>query len=169
MKVILDANCFIDAVTADAHANVAMAAILNAHTLGRIVIEVSRHTLDELSKVPDAAYELAKTFSIVPYWPIGGIGEQVATIEQLAGTWADARHNQEIQKELHGLAKSGNDLRDRGAFLDALLGGADAFVTSDRQLVGSGPANRILERFRIRVLRPDALAQELSDPIQRSI
>jgi hypothetical protein len=65
------------------------------------------------------------------------------TIEQLAGTWEDAKRNEQIQQELEQLAKSGNDIPDRGAYLDALRAGADAFVTSDKQLVGTSPAARI--------------------------
>jgi predicted nucleic acid-binding protein len=161
MKVALDTNCFIDAVKADAHANAAMKLILDAHNSGRITAMVSRHTLAELPDPLDPAHQLAQTLGVFPYWPVGTIAEQVGTIEQLAGTWEDARHNQETQKELERLAKSGNDIRDRGAFLDTLLGGADRFVTSDKQLVGSGPAKRIPERFPIRVLRPADLAREI--------
>jgi hypothetical protein len=77
------------------------------------------------------------------------------------GTWEDARRNEEIQNDLEQLAKSGNDIRDRGAFLDAWLGGADVFVTSDKQLVGTGPSKRIQVKFQIRVLWPADLANEL--------
>ncbi len=160
MTVVLDANCFIDAVR-DSHVKYShMQSLLSAAKSGKIKIMVSRHSLDELSKKPDDAHELAKTVEVVPYWPIGAICEQVATIEQLTGTWEDARRNEEIQLELARLARSGNDIRDRGAYLDALHARADFFVTSDRQLVGSGPAKRIQDKFGLRVLKPSQLVSE---------
>lgn len=61
------------------------------------------------------------------------------------------------------LAKSGTDIRDRGGFIDALCSGLDGFVTSDKQLVGSGPAKRINERFSTKVLTPEQLADELGE------
>jgi predicted nucleic acid-binding protein len=160
MKVALDTNCFIDAVNSGAQAN-AVRLVLEAHESGGIIAMVSRHTLAELLKPPEAR-RLAETLPVLPYWPIGTIAEQVATIEQLTGTWEEARRNEEIQNELEQLAKSGNDIRDRGAFLDAWLGGADVFVTSDKQLVGSGPSRKIRDKFGIRVLRPADLANEVS-------
>lgn len=160
MKVALDTNCFIDAVNPMAHANKAMRLILEAHESGRVTAMVSRHTLAELHDPPEAR-RFAETLPVLPHWPIGTIAEQVATIEQLAGTWEDARRNEQIQNELKQLAKSGNDIRDRGAFLDALLGGADVFVTSDEQVAASGPSTRIQDRFGLRVLRPADLAYEL--------
>ncbi|PIY40774.1 MAG: hypothetical protein COZ06_27685, partial [Armatimonadetes bacterium CG_4_10_14_3_um_filter_66_18] len=83
--------------------------------------------------------------------------------EQAEGTWGDASQNDDIQCELAVLAKSGNDLRDRGAFLDALKAGVDLFVTSDKQLVGSGPAKRIGDRFGLRVVTPQWLAEALGE------
>lgn len=167
MKVALDTNCFIDAVNPMAHANAAMRVVLDAHASGKITLMVRRHTLAELTDPSGLALELAKRFSVLPYWIIGTIAEQVATIEQLAGTWENAHRNEEIQEQLEHLAKSGSDIRDRGALLDALHGGADAFVTSDKQLVGGGPAKRIEEKFGIRILRPADLVRELSPEEQK--
>ena len=79
----------------------------------------------------------------------------MGTIKQMTGTCDDMRRNHAIQEELGSLAKSGNDLRDRGAFLDALHASMDAFVTNDKQLVGTGPAKRIFDRFQMRILRPE--------------
>jgi predicted nucleic acid-binding protein len=160
MTAVLDANCFINAVKPLADEYPHMQRLLSAAKAGMIKIMVSRHTLDELSKKPDDAHELAKTAEVLPYWPIGAISEQVATIEQLTGTWEDARRNEEIQLELARLAKSGSDIRDRGAYLDALHARADFFVTSDTQMVGSGPAGRIRDRFGLRVLKPSHFVSE---------
>lgn len=71
------------------------------------------------------------------------------------------KSNDCIQMELEQLAKSGTDIRDRGGFIDALCSGLDGFVTSDKQLVGSGPAKRINEWFSTKVLTPEQLADEL--------
>ncbi len=161
MKIALDSDCFIHAVNADAHAYASLKIILSASEHGAITVMVSRHTLHELSRKPDQAYELAKTFEVLPHWPIGTIAEQVAMIKDLAGTWEDARRNEKIQAELQVLAKSGNDIRDRGAYLDALHAGMQAFVTSDRQLVGSGPARRLEKRFGLRVVTPRDLAHQI--------
>jgi predicted nucleic acid-binding protein len=161
MKIVLDANCVIDAVTSTSVAYSHMQKLLVAAAAGKIAVAISRHTLAEILE-PLAARVLANSFEIVPYWPIGAVAELVATIEQLAGTWKDAGKNEEIQQELSRLAKSGNDIRDRGAYLDALHAGADVFVTSDNQLAGSGPAKRILDRFGLRVAKPYEIASEIN-------
>lgn len=160
MEAVFDSNCFIDAVR-DSHLEYPhMQRLLSAAKAGKIRIMVSRHSLDELSKKPDDAHELAKTVEVVPYWPIGAICDLVSTIEQLTGTWEDARRNQEIQLELAQLAKSGSGIRDRGAYLDALHARADFFVTSDGHLVGCGPAKKIQDKFGLRVLKPSQLVSE---------
>jgi predicted nucleic acid-binding protein len=161
MKVVLDANCFIDAVTTSSHAFPCLERVFFAAKSGRVTLAVSRHTLAEVL-YPPSACELAKTVEVLPYWPIGTISQQAAETGQLAGTWEHAKRNDQIQQELEQLAKAGNDIRDRGAFLDALQAGADAFVTSDRQLVGSGPAERIRAKFGLRVLTPCDLVSEVS-------
>lgn len=160
MKVALDTNCFIDAVSPHAYAYTPMRLILEAHNSRIIIAMVSRHTLAELFR-PLEARRLAEALPVLPYWPIGTIAEQVATIDQLTGTWEDAKRNEQVQIELERLAKSGNDIRDRGAFLDALLSGADVFVTSDRHPAGSRPSQRIQEKFGLRILRPADLSEEL--------
>ena len=109
------------------------------------------------------ARALAGSLATIPYWPVGTIAEQVSTIEQLTGTWDDSKRNQEIEEEVARLAKSGTDIRDRGAYLDALRAEADVFVTSDKQLAGSGPASRIRTRFGLRICTPFKLASEI-DP-----
>jgi predicted nucleic acid-binding protein len=160
MKVVLDANCFIDAVNPLSDSYPWLRRLFAAaKSRPDLRLAVSRHTLAEVRR-PDTACELVKTVEVVPHWPIGTISEQVATIEQLAGTWQDARRNEQIQQEVEQLAKSGNDIRDRGGYLDALRAGADAFVTSDTQLVGSGPAKRIQAKFGLRVLTPCAFVTE---------
>jgi len=158
MKVALDANCFIDAANASSSAYPCLQRLFSAARSGKVRLLISRHTLAELKS--DAANEMAKNVEVLPHWPIGAVGDQVATIEQLSGTWKDARRNQEIQLELVQLAKSGNSIRDRGSYLDALRGEAAFLVTSDRDLVGSGPAERIRARFGLRVLTPCQLVSE---------
>ncbi len=145
-----------------AHNKVALEVIFSARESGKIEIMVSRHSLDELSRKPDDAYELAKAAEILPYWPIGSIAELVGSIADLSGTWEDARRNEDIQQELKNLAKSRNDIRDRGAYIDALLAKADAFVTSDQHFVASRPARSIEKRFGLRVLTPFDLAKEIT-------
>lgn len=138
-----------------------MQVILGAWKARRVRLLVSRHSLSQLAQKDDAAYNIATECEILPHYPIGTWDQQVATWDELAGTWNDAKRNQQIQKELEQLAKSGNDVRDRGAYVDALYAGVDAFVTSDKQLAGSGPAKRIEERFALRVVTPQGLASEL--------
>jgi predicted nucleic acid-binding protein len=161
MKAALDTNCFIDAVEPTKAPFHALQTIFSARDAGQILIMVSRHSLHEIL-MPETAWQLAQTASVLPYWPIGMISEQVATIEQLAGTWEDAHRNEAIQQELKKLAKSGNDIRDRGAYIDALRGGADFFVTSDRHLVGSRPAESIRKQFGLAVLTPQEFAKWLT-------
>lgn len=161
MKVTLDANCFIDATNLSSHAHDAMKRLLAAAELQVLELTVSRQTLAELERRPDASLDLAGKCVVLPHFPIGSWDDQVATWHQVAGTWNDAKRNQAIQEELEALAKAGNDIRDRGAYVDALGARVDAFVTSDTQLVGSGPAKRIEARFGLRTLTPRALAEEL--------
>jgi len=159
MKIVLDTNCFIDATSTVPRLRDPIRGILNEYKNGRLELHVSRHTLTELERNPDAAFELAKTFPVLPHWPIGTWADQVGSWKQIEGTWCDCERDDAIQEELSKLAKSGNDIRDRGAFLDALRAKADAFVTSDRQLVGIGPAKRISERFGLRVISPTQLLE----------
>jgi predicted nucleic acid-binding protein len=162
MKVILDTNCLIDAVNPSSHAYRYVQKILASAKSGKITLAVSRHTLAEVLE-PVEARALAGSLATIPYWPVGTIAEQVSTIEQLTGTWDDSKRNQEIEEEVARLAKSGTDIRDRGAYLDALRAEADVFVTSDKQLAGSGPASRIRTRFGLRICTPFKLASEI-DP-----
>jgi predicted nucleic acid-binding protein len=154
MKIVLDTNCFIDAISTVPCLRNSIQEITKAHHDGVVQLHVSRHTLAELEKKPDAAFDLAKTFLVLPHWPIGTWPEQVGSWEQVDGTWCDAERNDSMQEELRKLATSGNDIRDRGAYLDALHAKSDAFVTSDKHLVGSVPAKRIFERFCLRVTSP---------------
>lgn len=167
MKIALDTNCVLEAVDEGAHAHRSMCRILEAGRSGQAEIYISRHSLTELSRedrLTQAARELAAGFSVLPHYPIGPWAEQVATWDETYGTWGDVQRNEKIQRELAYLAKSGSDLRDRGAYLDALHAGVDVFVTSDKQLVGSRPAARIHERFRLRVSTPADLAELLRPP-----
>ena len=164
MRVALDANCFIDAVNARTRAYAPLMTIFSAARAGRIKLTVSRHTLYELSKKDDAAVELASSLEVLPHWPIGTFGQQVATWKDLAGTWEDAHRNEEIRRELESLAKSGNDIRDQGAYIDAVHAAVDVFVTSDGHLSRSGPADRLGKRFGLRVMRPEEFANEVVQP-----
>lgn len=171
MKVVLDTNCLLDAVDGRARAHESMQRILHAARAGAVEPWVSRHSLAELSRTDpttQAARSLAAAFGVLPHYPIGTWDDQVATWSEVAGTWDDARANQAIQEELASLARSGNSIRDRGAYLDALRANAQVFVTSDRQLVGSSPAARIQARFGLRVSTPDELASGLPRSNQES-
>ena len=162
MKVVLDTNCFINAVNQTSQAHEALQAILNASTSGKITLFVSLHSLHELEQKPDEALALAKSLPLLPHFPIGAWGEQIGTWSQAAGTWEDAKQNEEIQNDLRKLAKAGTDIRDRGACIDALCAHADVFVTSDKGLAGKGPSSRIAEKYELMIMVPVELASELS-------
>ena len=157
----LDTNCFINAINSASHSYEAIRKLLGAADRGRVSLKVSLHTLHELEVRGDKAWELAKTLPELPHWPVGSWNEQVGSWQQQAGSWDDAKRNDEIQRQLKALAKSGTDIRDRGAFVDALRNGVDGFVTSDKQLVGSGPAARINETFATKVVTPEQAVTEL--------
>ena len=157
----LDTNCFIDAVNPTSPSYSAMHDLLTAHKSGKVSLRISLQTLHELEQRQDEALELARTLSKLPHWPIGAWDEQVGSWEQQTGTWDDGRQDDKIQLELKALAKSGTDIRDRGAYIDSLRSGLDGFITSDRQLVAPGPAMRINERFSTKVLTPDQALNEL--------
>ena len=160
-KYVLDANCFIDAMNSSSTSHVAIHKILLAAKQKILEVCVSLHTIHELEKKNDGALNLAQSLPKVSHWPIGMWKEQVGSWDQQSGTWDDARKNQEIQEELEELAKSGNDVRDRGAFIDALCSGCDGFITSDKQFVGKGPAERINDRFATKVLNPKQVVNEI--------
>ena len=101
MKVARDTNCFIDAVIANAAAYAAVRCIFEANESGMITALVSRHTLSELLG-PQDARRLAEALPVLPYWPIGTIAEQVATIDQLAGTWDAAKRNDKSRWNWNG-------------------------------------------------------------------
>jgi hypothetical protein len=157
----LDTNCFINAVNPASPSYDALQRILRAADRGQVSLKVSLQTLHELEERKDEVWKLAKTLPELPHWPIGSWDEQVGTWKQQTGTWDEARRNDQIQSELKALAKSGTDIRDRGGYIDALCNGLDGFVTSDKQLVGSGPAARINKQFSTKVLTPEQVAEEL--------
>jgi hypothetical protein len=157
----LDTNCFIDAVNPGSPSYEVMQRLLAAFRSGKVSLKVSLQTLHELEENQDMAWELAKALPELPHWPIGTWDEQVGTWEQQTGTWDEAKRNEKIQLDLKALAKSGTDIRDRGGYIDALRSGLDGFVTSDKQLVGSGPSQRINERFSTKMLTSEQLAKEL--------
>jgi len=162
MKIYaLDTNCFIDAVNPTSPSYNVMQHLLAAYKSGKVSLRVSLQTLHEIEERQDEALKLARTLPVLPHWSIGTWDEQVGTWDQETGTYNDGRRDEEIQLELKALAKSGTDIRDRGAYIDALRSGLDGFITSDRQLVGSGPAMRINERFSTKVLTPDQALSKL--------
>ncbi len=160
-KFVLDTNCFINATNLDSSSCIAVNQLLEMANKGLIFVGVSLHTIAELVVKKDKAWELAKSLPEVPHWPIGEWQDQVANWDQMQGTWEDAKRIEQIQNEIAELAKSGNDIRDRGAFIDALFSGFTGFVTSDKQFVGSGPVKRLNERFSIFVISPENLLKNI--------
>jgi len=160
-KYALDTNCFINAVNPTSPSYDAVQRILAASHKSEVVLMVSLVTLAELAEKHDSVYTLGKTLPELPHWPIGVWNEQIGTWKQQTGTWDNARVNNQFQMQLKSLAKSGTDIRDRGAYIDALCSGLDGFVTSDKQLVGLGPQSRINEIFPTKVLTPEQLAEKL--------
>lgn len=156
--VVFDTNIFIDASNGDSHAYSDAARLLRAVTEGQIRGYVSLHTLHELdsgiSVYGSEARRLADSCHRLPYWLLGTIDELLGTIDGLSGTFDDARRNSQFEKEIRDLTNAGTDLHDRGALLDAIRASISFFVTSDSQLVKSGPASRIVKRFAIQPLSP---------------
>lgn len=71
MKVVLDANCFINAVNPSSDSYPYLRRVFSAaHSGAGISLAISRHSLAEVQQ-PDAASELAKTVEVLPHWPIG--------------------------------------------------------------------------------------------------
>jgi hypothetical protein len=157
----LDTNCFIDAVTPASSSWSALQQIFRADAMRKISLKVSLQTLHELEEKKGKAFELANSLPKLQHWPIGSWDEQVGTWKEQVGTWNDAKRNDEIQSLVRALAKSGTSIRDRGAYLDALCNKLDGFVTSDKQLVGSGPSSRINSKFPTKVVTPEELVSLL--------
>ncbi len=157
MRLALDTNCFIDAVDIGSHAHAAMHRIGGepggdeGQRRGAILGgDDERPAAIRDEPAARAALEIALSCVQIVHYPIG--------------SWADAKRNQAIQFELRTLAKPGSSIRDRGAYIDALLDGADAFLTSDAQLAKSGPAQRIQARFGLKVVRPIDYAANVDLP-----
>lgn len=159
-KVALDANAFIGAVNPTEPEYNALRKIFAQHT--RVTIYVSVHTLSELRPSEDAL-ALAKNATLLPHFLIGTWEDQVATWDQVAGTWADQRLADEKYQDLRTLAKSGAGIRDLGAYVDALYGEVDVFVTSDLDMAGRAPMSRIISKYRLRIMTPRQFADELMD------
>lgn len=157
----LDTNCFIDAVNTASPHHDNMKRLMAAYRSGKVSLKVSLHVLHQLREKPDSALDIAETLQQLPHLPIGAWNKQVGTWQQLTGTWDDANQNERIQIKLKKLANSGTDIRDRGAYIDALCSNLDGFITSDKQLVGSGPVRKINERFSTKVLTPEQAVEEL--------
>jgi len=161
-KYIVDTNVFINAFNSSATEYADVQFLLQAYKEGRVGFYVSLHTLSELEKRKDEAWELAKTFPQSPHYPIGSWDEQVGTWDQACGTWDDARKNEVVQNNLCDQAKAGTSIQDRGAFVDGLCSDFDGFLTSDGQFVKSGPLARINANFELKVITPEALVAELA-------
>ena len=154
MNICLDTNCFIDAFNSTSKGHKAMQQILALSNEGKINIYVSLQNLSELDKHKDEAAELANSIERLPHYGIGTWDEQIGTWKDQAGTWAQAKEDEERQKKINELAKAGSSIRDRGGYIDAIRNNLDAFVTSDKQFVASGPAKRLNEEFATKVLTP---------------
>jgi predicted nucleic acid-binding protein len=142
MKVALDTNCLLDAADVDSHAHGEIKKLLAAAKKGKLELFISLHSLSDLKNddpLTSRAREIGAAINRLPHYPIGAWKEQICTWDQITGTWLDAQRNQEIQEELFALAKAGNDIRDRGACIDSVLGGVDVFLTSDRHLQRAAP------------------------------
>jgi hypothetical protein len=87
MLAVLDANRLIDAFEPSSHAHSSVQRVLQAHSHGCINLSVSLHTLSEIAS--PVARELAERLSRLPHFPIGVWTDQVASWDQLGGTWAD--------------------------------------------------------------------------------
>jgi len=165
MRVVLDTNCLLDAADENSNAYPSLQEIISAGAAGLVELCVSRHSLSELCKdepVTQRARFIAGKMTSLPHYPIGSWDEQVATWDQASGTWDDVRDNQALQIKVVSLAKAGIDIRDCGAYIDAIRAKADAFVTSDRQLAAGVPATRLKEAFGLRVLTPAGLAKQFN-------
>jgi predicted nucleic acid-binding protein len=157
MLIVLDTNCFINAVSATA-VEYGAARRLLAVSPSIAQLAISRHSLHELERRVDAALALARGVQQLSYYPVGTISELLGSIHGLAGTLDDMKDTTRTMGELGQLARARADIRDKGALLDAILAKASMFVTSDHDLVGAEPAARIGSAFRIGVLTPtDAL------------
>lgn len=154
IKIGLDTNCFLDALNTASPSHQAMTQVFALFEAGQIELFVSLQTLSELEVKPDGALELACKCKQLPHWAIGTWDEQVGNWKQVSGSWDDAKANDDLQLELKNLAKAGNSIQDRGAYIDSLKAGMNHFLTSDRQLVGSAPAQRIEARFGLKVTTP---------------
>lgn len=161
-NVCLDANIFIDAYNKNIPRNNEIKKIFQLAENRKIKVFVSLQTLTELEKKDDEALQLARTIPTLPHWPIGTWNEQVGTWKEQEGTWNDAKQNDRVQLKLKDLAKAGNDIRDRGAFIDTLKSNMDYFVTSDGQLVKKGPQKRINNSFQTKVVKPKDLLGKLN-------
>jgi hypothetical protein len=164
MKVVLGTKCLIDAADPASHAHAPVQKILGVAASGRLDLFVSRQSLSELVQndpVTVCAHAIADTLGVLPHFPVGAWKDQVCTWDQVSGTWGDMRRNDGIQSVIADPATAGNDIRDRGAYIDALHNKADMFVTSDKHLGGSGPADRLEKRFGLRVCSPSDLVSEL--------
>ena len=162
MKVVLDTNCFIDAVNKTSRAYEAVQVILKASRSAKVALFIGLHSLHELEQMPDDALTLAKSLPLLPHFPVGTWEEQLGVWNQAAGTWEDAKRNEGIQNDLKKRAKSGADIRDRGAYIDALHAHADVFVTSDKDLAGNGPSSRIVEKYELKIMTPLEFVFKLS-------
>ena len=121
----------------------------------------SLKTTDELSRKPDQSLALAEQVSKLPNYPVGAWDDAVGVRKDQAGTWNDAKASQKLQEFIHDVTKKGASIRDRGAFLDAIRAQMDFFITHDKHLAGSGPAQRLAQHFAAHVMTPSAFVAML--------
>lgn len=163
MLIVCDTNIWIDAALDDCSPE---SKLLSACKEAKFRVAVSKHSLSELEaaqlKYGPAAFQLANSYEVLPYYPVGTIKQLLGKISELAGTLADMKTSAERLKLLSSLAKRGTGLRDCGALIDSLYANAQVFVTCDRGMVGSMPKARIEQAFPIRIRTATEFLHEVS-------
>jgi predicted nucleic acid-binding protein len=139
-----------------------MQKILALKDEGKLELFVSLQNLSELEENKDQATELANSIDRLPHYGVGSWDEQVGTWKDQAGTWNEGKEDEERQKRINELAKAGSSIRDRGGYIDAIRNNLDAFVTSDKQFVATGPAERLNAEFETKVLTPQEVVKFVS-------
>jgi hypothetical protein len=161
-KLALDTNCFIDAFSQESHAFDAMQTILALASDDRLDLYVSVQSLSELKGGNDDPERLARSLKQLPHFRVGSWNEQIESWKNEGGTWEESREDEKRQKLIHDLANTGNSIRDRGGYIDAIRSNLDAFVTSDGQFTKPVPASTLNRAFRTKVLKPQQVVEQLA-------
>jgi hypothetical protein len=153
LRVAVDTDCIISLFKPQEEMHLPMLRINEMYQEGKIDLYISAKTIVQLTR-GGPPLEYAKSLLMLPNYPVGRIADQVGTWGEMAGTWNDAKENEELQEKVSALTKKSVNIRDRQIVIDSYRGKMDILLTNDHGLCGERQARNLKELLGISVMTP---------------